>query len=164
MRIIQKLCLLFIASLLITSCATLPKEQNGKGILSVYIDSDITKSDYYYVHYRFYYDDDKFFIVDPALNKGFALNLDPGNYMIKKIQAVYNSSGNKANAADVYIPFVIKADTITILNKKLKVWFDEKNGKLLQYWNTKDISKDEIEAHKKEIAGMKNGSIWSKFN
>ncbi len=160
---VKNFIVFLLAGVLLTSCATLPEKQNGKGILSVYIDADMTKSTYYYVHYRFYYDENAFFIVDPALNKSFALNLDPGNYTINKIQAIYNSTGNKAKEREVNIPFEIKADTITILRQKIKVWFDDKDGNLLQFWNTYSITKDEIEAHKKEIAGMKNGAVWTSF-
>ncbi|HPX25225.1 MAG: hypothetical protein KA785_06525 [Spirochaetaceae bacterium] len=164
MRAIRKLCLLCLAALLITSCATLPKEQNGKGILAVCIEADKTKSEYYYVHYRFYYDEDKFFIVDPALNKGFALNLDPGIYIIKKIEAVYNTYGDVASEVERNFPFEIKPNTITILNKKIKVWFNEKNGNLLQFWNTYDLTEKDREEVKANIAKMENGDIWTTFD
>lgn len=138
----------------------MPKETNGKGVLAVFIKADMEKSDYYYVHYRVYYDDENFFIVDPALNKGFAVNLEPGEYVIKKIAAVYNSSGNPASVVEKNIPFIIKPNTVTILSNKVTVWFNQKDGNLLQYWKTEPVKEVEREELIKNISEMKNGNVW----
>ncbi len=161
---VKSIVVLLLAAVLFTSCATLPNKHNGKGILSVYIDADKTKSEYYYAHYRFYYDDNSFFIVDPALNKSFALNLEPGRYTIKKLEITYNTTGEKASESEVNIPFEIKPDTITILSKKIKVWFEEKNGNMYQCTNIENVKPDEIETMKASVAKMENGSLWRNFN
>jgi hypothetical protein len=114
------------------SCSSLPTKSNGTGMLFVPINKDEVDSSNYFVNYRVVTDSGKVFYLHPEKHYSLIRGFEPGRYETVYFEAMYKESGKLWYDNPIRISFEIEEDKITVLDYRLNVDFQYKDGKTYQ--------------------------------
>ncbi len=158
---LNRLISVLIFACFVSSCAILPKESNGTGMLLIAVNSVKETTGDYFVNYRIVIREDKVTYVRPEDKYILIGDLAPGEHKIKYLEAMYKNSGRLWYDQGKNIPFSIKKNTITVLDKWLAIKLYKKDDLSYQEGDIKQMPKRDRDLFIEEFTEKNELGIWT---